>query len=108
MSLNAVVELGGRQYLVKEGQQIEVNKLEIAEGAKTFESPAIMLYSDDAKTFKIGETKIPTVAKVEFDLVSDDTKGDKVIAIRFKAKKRVHKRRGHRQRLTTLKVTSIK
>lgn len=97
----AVISTGGKQYLVAEGQELEVEMLAPEKNA-VFE--ALMVIDGDKTT--VGK---PTVggAQVKADITQQIVKQDKVTAIRFKAKKRVHKRRGHRQKLTRIKVTSI-
>ncbi len=100
----AVIATGGRQYVVMEGEQITVNLL--AENDKksvTFEVLMIV----DGKNSVVGTPTVPK-AVVTASIVSADVQADKVTAIRYKPKKRVHKVRGHRQRETVLKIVSIK
>jgi large subunit ribosomal protein L21 len=99
----AVISTGGRQYIVSEGDEITVNLLATDKKALSFD--ALMLV--DGKDSVVGT---PNVAKVTVsaEVVEADMQADKVMAIRYKSKKRVHKVRGHRQRQTVLKITSIK
>jgi large subunit ribosomal protein L21 len=98
----AVIATGGKQYIVTEGETIEVELLHADGKTVTFE-PLMVI---DGSSVAVGA---PTVAKakVTAEIVADEVKDDKVMAIRYKAKKRVHKVRGHRQRHTVLKVTQI-
>ena len=98
----AVIATGGKQYLVTEGQTVEVELLD-TEGKKVDFEPLLVI---DGDTVSIG---IPVVekAKVSAEVVEEDVKDDKVLSIRYKAKKRVHKIRGHRQHHTVLKITKI-
>lgn len=98
----AVIQTGGKQYLVSEGETIKVELLKNV--AKTADFEALLLIDGD--TVQIGT---PTVdkAKVTAEVVEADIQADKVTAIRYKAKKRVHKVRGHRQHQTILKITKI-
>lgn len=98
----AVIATGGKQYLVAEGETLEVELLKADGKTATF---APLLVIDGDKT-TVGT---PEVAKVTVtaEIVEDEVKADKVLAIRYKAKKRVHKVRGHRQRHTVIKVTKI-
>lgn len=98
----AVIETGGHQYLVTEGETLEVELLNDADKTATFEA---LLVIDGDKT-SVG-TPIVKAAKVTADIVEADIKGDKVTAIRYKPKKRVHKIRGHRQRHAVIKITKI-
>jgi len=98
----AVIATGGKQYLVTEGETIEVELLHSDDKKVTFE-PLLVI---DGDTVTVGA---PHVAKatVSAEVVADEVKADKVTSIRYKAKKRVHKVRGHRQQHTVLKVTKI-
>lgn len=99
----AVIQTGSKQYIVEEGQTVEVELLKPTDKTVTFEP---LLVIEDSKA----EVGTPTLSarKVTAEVVSEDKAGDKVTAIRFKAKKRVHKIHGHRQHRTTLKISSIK
>jgi large subunit ribosomal protein L21 len=99
----AVIEVSGTQHIVAEGDTIVVNLLETDNKSVKF-TPLMV---SDGKNTVVGTPEVAGVV-VTAEVVSADTQGDKVLAIRYKSKKRVHKVRGHRQRLTTLKVTSIK
>ncbi|MBX4201599.1 50S ribosomal protein L21 [Candidatus Saccharibacteria bacterium] len=98
----AVITTGGHQYLVTEGQTLEVELLEAGQVGANFE-PLLVI---DGETVSVGT---PTVsgAKVTADIVEESVKGEKVVAIRYKAKKRVRKVRGHRQRHAVIKIKSI-
>ncbi len=99
----AVIEVSGTQHIVAEGDTIIVNLLETDKKSVKF----IPLMVADGKNTVVGAPEVKN-AEVTAEVISADTQGDKVMAIRYKSKKRVHKVRGHRQRLTTLKITSIK
>lgn len=98
----AVIATGGKQYFVAEGETFQVELLK-AEG-KTVDMEALLVL--DGNKVSIGA---PTVgkAKVTLEILEDDIQDDKVTSIRYKAKKRVHKVRGHRQHQTTVLVTKI-
>ncbi len=97
----AVIKSGARQYIVTEGQEIEVNRLN--EDKKVTFEPLLVI---DGDKVSIG-TPLVKGASVSADVIDPELKGDKVVAIRYKAKKRVKKVRGHRQALTKLKITKI-
>jgi large subunit ribosomal protein L21 len=99
----AVIEVSGTQHLVAEGDEITVNLLDTDKKSVTF-TPLMIA---DGKNTVVGTPEVKGVV-VTASVVNPDMQGDKVIAIRYKSKKRVHKVRGHRQRLTTLKISSIK
>lgn len=98
----AVIATGGKQYLVSEGETLEVELLK--SDAKTVTFPVLLTIDGD--TTSVGTPEI-SGAKVTADIVSVEEKADKVTAIRYKAKKRVHKVRGHRQRHTVIKINKI-
>jgi len=99
----AVILTGSKQYLVSEGDIIDVELLHSEKKDVTFDA---LLVIDDNKTI-VGTPLVPTI-KVSAKILDEDIKADKVTAIRYKAKKRVHKVHGHRQHLTKLKISSIK
>lgn len=98
----AVISAGSKQYIVSEGQTIEVELLHSDKDTVTFK-PLLVI---DGKDIVVG---LPAVDKstVKASIVEADVKTDKVTAIRYKAKKRVKKVHGHRQRVTKLKIDSI-
>lgn len=98
----AVITTGGKQYLVAKDDQVEVELLGTDKKNVTFE-PLLVF---DEKDIKVGKPTV-TGAKVTAEIVSADKQTDKVVSIRYKAKKRVRKVRGHRQRHATIKISSI-
>lgn len=100
----AVIVTGGHQYLVAEGETIDVELVKDAKGGKISFEPLLVI---DGEKSTVGAPAVSGVS-VKASIIEVDKKQDKVTSIRYKAKKRVHKIRGHRQRLTTLKIDSIK
>ncbi|AZI58455.1 50S ribosomal protein L21 [Nakamurella antarctica] len=98
----AIVKTGGKQYKVAQGDIIEVEKLEGAPGAAV-DLAAIMVVDGDSVT--VGAEELAK-ASVSAELVAH-TKGPKIIIHKFKNKTGYHKRQGHRQPLTQVKVTGI-
>jgi large subunit ribosomal protein L21 len=98
----AVIQTGGKQYLVKEGETIKVELLKDA--GKTAEFEALMVIDGD--NYQVGAPLVAK-AKVTADVVEADVQADKVTSIRYKAKKRVRTVKGHRQHQTVLKIKSI-
>lgn len=97
----AVIATGGKQYIVSEGETVNVELLNTDDKQVIFE-PLLVIDGDDVK---VGAPAVSGV-KVTADVL-DEVKADKVTSIRYKAKKRVHKLRGHRQRLTPIKIAKI-
>lgn len=98
----AVITTGSKQYLVSEGQVLDVELLKTDDKMVHFDA---LLLIEEAGT-QVG-TPVLKGKKVTAEIVEPIIKSEKVSGVRFKAKKRVHKVHGHRQRMTTIKVVSI-
>lgn len=98
----AIVKTGGRQYRVAVGDELEVGNLEGEPGA-TVTLPAVLLVDGETVT---SDSDTLSKASVNAEVV-EHGKGPKIRIIKFKNKSRYHKRQGHRQRFTRLKVTGI-
>lgn len=99
----AIVETGGKQYRVQEGDIITVEKLALNAGDKV-EFDKVLLLNNDAE-MKVGAPYIEGV-KV-FGEVVENGKGKKVIIFKYKAKKDYRKKQGHRQPYTMVKIESL-
>jgi large subunit ribosomal protein L21 len=100
----AVILTGSKQYIISEGETIAVELIENAETGKTLSFDALLVIDGD--NIQVGAPLVEK-AKVTAEVVSSDKQADKVTAIRYKAKKRVRKVRGHRQHQAILKITKI-
>lgn len=98
----AVIAVSGNQYVVEEGQTIEVDHIKDAK--KTIDLKPLLLI-DDTKTV-VGTPEVST-STVTAEVVDALVQADKVTSIRYKAKKRVKKIHGHRQHQTRLKIKKI-
>ena len=100
----AVIETGGKQYKVAEGQTIEVEKLP-AEVGETVELDRVLLLVDDEKVV----TGNPTVkgAVVSATVVGQDRRR-KVIVFKYKTRVRYRRKKGHRQAFTRLRIGEIR
>ena len=99
----AVVKIGGKQFIVAEKETLLVDLLQ--EGTKELTLDALLVIDGDKTT--VGTPTVKGV-KVTATVVDDLVKGEKVRIIRYKAKKRVHKEMGHRQKYSKIEITSIK
>lgn len=99
----AVIQTGGKQYRVSEGDEIEVEKLDVEAGASA-EFSEVLLISDGGAV-SIGAPTV-TGAKVTAEVV-EQFKDDKVIAFKFRRRKGYHRTVGHRRQLTKLKIKTI-
>ncbi len=98
----AIIATGGKQYKVEEGDVIKVEKLGV-EAGETVTFDQVLVVSD-------GETKVgtPTVAGASVTAtVVAEGKAKKVIVYRYKRKTGYHKKNGHRQPYTQIKIDKI-
>jgi large subunit ribosomal protein L21 len=98
----AIIQTGGKQYLVSEGETLEVELLKTDDKKVSFQ-PLLVI---DGSNTTVGAPLVDKV-KVNADVVEADKQTDKVTSIRYKAKKRVHTVKGHRQHKTSVKIVSI-
>ena len=99
----AVIKTGGKQYKVAVGDVLKVEKLESEPGASVSLPVALVV---DGSTVTTDAAKLAKVSVT--GEVLEHTKGPKIRIHKFKNKTGYHKRQGHRQPLTVLKVTGIK
>jgi large subunit ribosomal protein L21 len=99
----AVIKTGGKQYLVLPGQKLKVEKLEIEDGKEVIFDKVLLL--EKSNKIEIG-TPYVEGAKVVAKVLSQG-KGKKVIAFKFRAKTRYHKKKGHRQTFTEVEIKTI-
>ena len=99
----AIIETGGKQYRVKEGDEIRIEKINVADGEQvTFDK--VLVLGDGAEA-KVGAPYVEGAA-VYGDVV-ETGKGQKVIIFKYKPKKDYRKKQGHRQPYTLVKITGI-
>jgi large subunit ribosomal protein L21 len=102
MATYAIVKTGGKQYKVAVGDLVKVEKIEGEPGTAVSLQPVLVVDGATLTTDKDALAKIAVSAEVV-----DQTKGPKIRIHKFKNKTGYHKRQGHRQKLTVLKVTGI-
>jgi len=98
----AIIATGGKQYKVEEGDIIRVEKLEAEEGAAVTFDQVLVINDGDMKVgtpFVEGATVSGTVVK--------NGRGKKVIVYKYKRKTGYHKKNGHRQAFTEVKIEAI-
>jgi len=98
----AVIKTGGKQYRVAAEDVLQIEKIAGDKGA-TVEFNEVLMVGGDAP--KIG-TPLVSGAKVTAEVV-EQGRGDKVIAFKKRRRKNSRRKRGHRQELTTVKITGI-
>lgn len=99
----AVIATGGKQYLVKTGLSLKIEKLPKAEGEKVVFDKVLLTANDDGGNVKIGTPYLEGVA-IEAALVKQGHH-QTVRVEKFKRKVRYHKVHGQRQRFSEVKIT---
>ena len=102
MATYAIVKTGGKQYKVAVGDLVKVEKLEGEPGSSVQLAPVLVVDGAQLTTDADALSKVSVTGEVV-----EHTKGPKIRIHKFKNKTGYHKRQGHRQKLTVLKVTGI-
>ncbi len=99
----AIIKTGGKQYKVKEGQMIKVEKLN-AEKGEEVKFDKVLQYSDK-DGFQFGKPYLDG-AEVSGKVIEQD-KNKKVVVLKYKPKRRYYKKTGHRQPYTKVLIENI-
>ena len=103
MAKIAIIETGGKQYLVTNDTVLTVEKLPTAKDGKiTFDK---VLLTDDGSATKVGNPYVEG-AKVSAELIADG-RSKKVTVIRYRQKSRHFVKKGHRQPFTKVRITAL-
>ena len=103
MSKIAIIKTGGKQYKVKTGDTIKVEKLDKKEGAKvTFET--LLISSTDGKDINIGK---PALGKKVEGKIIEQGREKKVSVLKYKSKTRYKRNLGHRQAFSKVEISKI-
>ena len=100
----AIIETGGKQYLVKPGDIIDIEKIAGEKGSEV-EFSDVLMVSDGEGDVKVG-TPVVKSAQVKGTILGEK-KGIKIIVFKFKRRKGYRKKMGHRQKFTSVKINSI-
>jgi len=103
--MKAVIQTGGKQYLVSVGDILDVEKLSVADNKKVIFKEVLMVTDETGNDIKLGNPLLEDT-KVEAEIVSQ-IKADKIVVFKMKRRKRYRKTQGHRQKLTKIKITKI-
>ena len=99
----AIIETGGKQYLVKKGDKIQIEKLSgEANAIITFDK---ILLTSDGKDVQVGKPSI-SGASVEGKILKQG-RGRKIHVLKYKAKSKYRRKQGHRQHFTEIEITKI-
>ena len=102
----AIVKTGGKQYKVAEGDVIEVEKL-VAEPGEAVTLPALLVVDGEGDSVTVTHDSDALAGYTVSAEVVSHGRGPKIKIHKFKNKTGYHKRQGHRQNLTQVKVTGI-
>lgn len=105
MTKIAVIKTGGKQYLIKEGDNLDIEKVDAKEGKKASFKDVLLIADTDGKEVEIG-TPLVKGKTVEVN-IEKQFRDKKILVMKFKAKSRYHKKKGHRQHKTAVKVGKI-
>ena len=100
----AIVKTGGKQYKVREGDILQVEKLP-GEVGNEISFGDVLMYSD-GETTTVGQPKVDNVV-VTGHIVAQG-KNKKIIVFKYKRRKRYRRKQGHRQQYTAVRIDSIK
>ncbi len=100
----AVIQTGGKQYVVRKDDKILVEKLEQKPG-ESFEMCEVLLVSDDKGELKVGTPFVENCSVAV--TVEAEVKGDKLTTVKYKKRKNYKRTIGHRQKYYMLKVDAI-
>jgi len=99
----AVVKTGGKQYIVKEGDILDIEKIEGKKGEKSFLGQVLLLSTDSG--IKVG-TPTVTGIRIEAEII-DQFRAKKVEILKYKKKTGYRRKKGHRQNKTKVKILKI-
>ena len=105
MAKFAIIKTGGKQYKVKEGEKLIIEKLDAEEGKKIDFKEVLLVADEGGKEVEIGNPMLKG-KKVEA-ILEKQFKADKITVIKYKAKSRYRRKLGHRQHQSLIKITQI-
>ena len=100
----AVIETGGKQHKVTEGELLKIDKLNADPGTEVVFDKVMMVRTDD-NGLKIGDPYVVN-ASVKAEVVNQG-RHKKIIVFKYKRKKNYQRKQGHRQQYTAVRITSI-
>lgn len=101
----AVIQTGGKQYKIKEGDLVTVERLDGDTGTQVILGTVLLIADENADKVDIGAPYLSN-AKIAAT-ITEQGRGKKIDVIKYKRKVRYRRKKGHRQRFTKIKVDSI-
>ena len=99
----AVIKTGGKQYKVKQGDILKIEKLEAKVG-DTVKFETLLVSTEDAKDFTVGK---PSLGELVEGKILETAKGEKVHVFKYKNKTRYRRNIGHRQIFTEIEISKV-
>ena len=100
----AIFQTGGKQYQAVEGKTLAIEKIEGEDGSQIEFSEVLMVVDMDSDSVQIGQPFLTSSIKAS---IIKQTKGPKLIAFKFKRRKKSRVKKGHRQSLTVIRIEQI-
>lgn len=101
----AVIKTGGKQYIIKEGELLTIEKIPVKAGESAELTEVLLTADDDGGNVEIGT---PLLANKQISSeVIEQGKGKKVMVIKYKPKVRYRRKVGHRQPFTKIKIGKV-
>ena len=105
MTKIAVIKTGGKQYLIKEGDKFNIEKVAAKEGKTASFKDVLLIADTEGKEVEIGT---PTVKGKTVEVgIEKQLRDKKITVIKYKSKTRYRRKKGHRQHLTQVKIGKI-
>jgi large subunit ribosomal protein L21 len=101
----AIVKTGGKQYKVKRGDNLDIEKIDAKEGDEISLSDVLLTFNEKEENIQIGSPTIKNVS-VKAKVIKHE-KGKKITVVKYKPKIRYKKTRGHRQIHTRIEIIEI-
>ena len=102
----AVIETGGKQYLVQSGQQLSLEKLPGAAGDTVSFDKVLLVADDEGQNVQIGTPYLDGVT-IDAD-IQDQSRAKKMRVVKFRRKVRFRRAQGHRQHQTNVTIREVK
>ncbi len=102
----AIIEVKGKQYKIKKGDEIKIGKIKGEKGDKIEFDKVLLLTKERVKEVKIGQPYLEGV-KVETEIL-EQGRDKKIIVIKYKPKTRYRRKRGHRQFYTKIRIIDLR
>lgn len=101
----AVIETGAKQYLIKTGDVVKIEKLDVEPGKEVVFDRVLLTASEDGTDVKIGAPYLSGVSITA--TVESQIRTKKIVIVKFKNKVRYRRSQGHKQKMTKVKVKAV-